>query len=79
VQMELQVHKVHTGAEVDGLSCWDTNNNGINDPSEDVNLDGFFTTADCNGGVGVPGATGPTGDTGLQGPAGAGPTGAAMD
>ena len=56
---------------VDGKSCWDTNGNNINDPGEDVNGDGFFNTADCNGGVGIPGATGPTGPTGTNGSAGA--------
>lgn len=38
-----------TGAQGEqGLSCWDLNNDGINDPDEDINADGNFTTADCN-------------------------------
>ncbi|MES2622472.1 MAG: hypothetical protein V4615_16595, partial [Bacteroidota bacterium] len=58
----------NTGAN--GKSCWDSNNNNINDPFEDVNGDGFFNTADCNGGVGIPGATGPQGIQGIQGSTG---------
>src|SRR5205814_2299293 len=46
-----------------GCSCWDTNQNGINDPSEDVNTDGFWNVNDCNAGVAVPGPQGPTGAT----------------
>jgi len=33
-----------------GLHCWDLNNNGVNDPSEDTNGDGIFNTSDCNAG-----------------------------
>ncbi|MDH4230031.1 MAG: putative metal-binding motif-containing protein [Nitrospirota bacterium] len=30
-----------------GLSCWDTNGNGVADAAEDTNHDGFFTAQDC--------------------------------
>jgi hypothetical protein len=50
-----------------GINCWDINSNGINDPSEDINGDGFFTTLDCKGPQGLTGAQGPTGLTGPQG------------
>jgi hypothetical protein len=42
-------------APTDGISCWDLNGNGINDPNEDVNADGTFDALDCRGqdGVGV--------------------------
>ncbi len=48
-----------------GLSCWDLNDNGIGDPEEDVNSDGFFTVEDCR--TGVPGPVGPVGPEGPQG------------
>jgi len=47
-----------------GINCWDTNGNGINDPNEDTNNDGVFDALDCQG------ATGPQGPVGPQGPAG---------
>lgn len=37
-----------------GIQCWDTNSNGINDPSEDLNGDGAFDLADCLLGAGFP-------------------------
>ncbi len=37
-----------TGSQgIAGISCWDINANGTNDPSEDVNGDGIFNTIDC--------------------------------
>ncbi|WP_445381220.1 DUF7151 family protein [Robiginitalea sp. IMCC43444] len=33
----------------DGINCWDTNGNGVNDPSEDVNGDGEYNGLDCQG------------------------------
>ncbi len=69
-----------------GVNCWDTNGNGVNDPSEDTNGDTFFNTLDCQGAIGAAGpigATGPAGSIGASGPAGSigatgatGPTGA---
>lgn len=57
-----------------GIHCWDLNGDGINDPSEDVNNDGFWNTLDCQGAAG---ATGANGATGASGPSGdPGPTGA---
>jgi hypothetical protein len=77
-------------AGTSGISCWDINANGINDPSEDTNGDGSFNTTDCTvgivgpqgpagpqGPIGLTGPTGATGATGPQGPIGlTGPTGA---
>jgi hypothetical protein len=34
---------------LDGINCWDTNNNGRNDPNEDANGDGVFNSDDCRG------------------------------
>jgi hypothetical protein len=51
--------------------CWDTNNNNICDPSEDVDGDGFCTILDCSGGPGPQGAIGSTGPQGPQGSTGA--------
>ena len=34
-----------------GLACWDANGDGIQDPAEDVTVDGAWDTADC---VGLP-------------------------
>jgi len=45
-----------------GLSCWDLNENGVQDPDEDVNSDGVFDVEDCR--------PGPPGPQGQQGPAG---------
>jgi hypothetical protein len=53
-----------------GINCWDINSNGINDPSEDINGDGFFTTLDCKGPQGLTGVQGPTGLSGPTGPQG---------
>jgi hypothetical protein len=64
-------------AGTNGIHCWDTNGNGVNDPSEDTNSDGSFNSLDCRGATGATGATGPAGPTGLTGATGpAGPTGA---
>lgn len=60
-----------------GIHCWDTNGNGVNDPSEDTNSDGSFNSLDCKGATGATGATGPAGPTGATGATGAtGPAGA---
>ncbi len=53
-----------------GIHCWDTNGNGINDLSEDINGDGIFSAFDCQGATGPIGPTGPTGATGPAGPIG---------
>ncbi len=50
-----------------GLDCFDLNGNGVGDPSEDVNGDGDYNQADCQGAVGSQGATGPTGAIGPSG------------
>lgn len=68
-------------AGTNGLSCWDTNGNGINDASEDVNTDGNWDALDCVGATGPAGPAGPTGAAGGPGPTGTagatGPAGAA--
>ena len=51
-------------------TCWDTNNNGQGEPSEDINGDGVFNEADCLGIAGNKGQQGPTGPQGPQGPIG---------
>lgn len=48
-----------------GINCWDLNGNGVNDPAEDINGDGFWNSTDCV--VGSPGPTGPTGAAGING------------
>ena len=59
-----------------GINCWDVNGNGLNDPSEDLNNDGNFTTLDCQGATGATGPAGPTGPQGAAGSQGvAGPQG----
>jgi hypothetical protein len=45
---------------IHGTNCWDINNNGINDSSEDSNNDGLFSALDCQG---PQGATGPQGSS----------------
>jgi hypothetical protein len=42
-------------AGVHGINCWDINNNGINDPSEDTNNDGIYSALDCQGPQGIQG------------------------
>jgi hypothetical protein len=46
---------------VDGINCWDSNGNGINDPSEDTNGDTFFNGLDCKGDSGQAGINGTNG------------------
>jgi hypothetical protein len=33
---------------MNGISCWDRNGNGVNDPNEDRNNDGKFDYKDCD-------------------------------
>ncbi|NNF22125.1 MAG: tail fiber domain-containing protein, partial [Saprospiraceae bacterium] len=54
----------------DGIHCWDTNGNGVNDPVEDTNNDGSYNTLDCQGAGGIDGADGAQGPPGPQGPPG---------
>lgn len=44
-----------------GINCWDTNENGVNDISEDVNSDGVFDAMDCQGNDGTNGLDGSNG------------------
>ena len=62
-------------AGIDGIDCWDLNANGVNDPAEDINSDGFYNGLDCTGPAGAVGATGPAGPAGAAGATG--PAGAA--
>ena len=39
-----------------GISCWDTNGNAHNDPSEDINGDSLYNGLDCKGPQGEPGS-----------------------
>jgi hypothetical protein len=50
-----------------GLNCWDLDEDGIEDPEEDINQDGSWDTLDCQG---PQGEQGPTGSQGEQGPTG---------
>jgi hypothetical protein len=67
-----------------GINCWDTDGDGIQDPGEDMNSDGFWNALDCQGLAGPQGPAGATGPAGAMGPTGAngaagatGPTGVA--
>ncbi len=55
---------------IDGLNCWDTNGNNVTDPTEDINLDGFWNSLDCQGATGATGIAGSVGATGPAGPSG---------
>ena len=52
-----------------GLSCWDLNGDGLTDPAEDLNQDGLWNSADCQGPQGETGPAGPQGEPGPAGPA----------
>lgn len=49
----------------DGINCWDLNGNGSNDPEEDINGDGYFTAADCQGSNGIYAGSGTVPDSTL--------------
>ncbi len=51
----------------DGLSCWDLNGDGVQDPVEDVNGDGLIDILDCAGPKGESGIDGADGQDGAQG------------
>jgi hypothetical protein len=51
----------------DGISCWDLNGNGVEDPSEDVNGDLVVDANDCRGAQGDPGPQGLPGADGADG------------
>lgn len=53
---------------IDGVNCWDINNNGLNDQIEDTNNDGVFSSLDCQGSQGPQGATGPQGSSATGAP-----------
>lgn len=53
-----------------GTNCWDLNSNLENDPAEDLNDDGIFSAADCQGTVGEEGPAGAAGPMGPEGPQG---------
>lgn len=52
---------------VNGINCWDLNQNGQNDPEEDVNADGVFDVLDCRGANGEDGEDGTDGSNGEDG------------
>lgn len=37
-----------------GISCWDLDADRVNDPNEDINMDGQFNSADCQGAANIP-------------------------
>ncbi len=49
-----------------GISCWDLNSNGVNDPGEDINSDGNWDGLDCQGAVGAAGPAGANGTNGIS-------------
>lgn len=49
---------IPAGTGQDGIACWDTNGNGVQDAAEDTNLDGFWDALDCVGADGPAGADG---------------------
>ena len=51
----------------DGINCWDTNGDGINDPAEDTNMDLMWNALDCQGADGADGIIGEQGEQGPQG------------
>jgi formylglycine-generating enzyme required for sulfatase activity len=55
---------------IPGLACWDLNGDGMQDAAEDVNLDGLWDAADCQGAQGEPGLPGEAGPAGPEGPQG---------
>jgi len=60
-----------------GISCWDLNGDGVQDPAEDINGDSNWNALDCAGAIGPAGPTGANGTNGATGAAGpTGPTGA---
>lgn len=73
---ENRVHWTDMVNGTNGLACWDTNGNGIEDPAEDINGDLVWDALDCQGAdgapgpAGIPGPQGPIGATGPQGPQG---------
>ncbi len=66
-----------TSPGIDGINCWDLNENGILDPTEDIVNDGVGNSLDCQGLAGPIGPQGPPGVDGVDGAVGAqGPPGA---
>lgn len=55
-----------SGGGSEGLNCWDTNGDGIEDPAEDVNSDGSWDALDCQGADGAVGSDGEAGTTGQE-------------
>jgi len=51
----------------DGISCWDSNSDGIRDLLEDVNNDGVVDVNDCRGQTGLTGEKGNPGIDGVNG------------
>lgn len=54
-------------AAIDGINCWDLNQNGRNDSNEDINGDGIFNVLDCRGLDGADGEQGENGSDGADG------------
>ena len=48
----IEVNSVQYDSGAIAGACWDTNNNGTNEASEDTNGDGVFNALDCAGGPG---------------------------
>ncbi len=59
-------HPVEVGCPT-GLHCWDTEDNGVCDEVDDINLDGYCDILDCQGPMGPEGPMGPMGPGGHGG------------
>ena len=62
----LCLKSIHISGQ-DGLACWDLNGDGHQDPSEDINGDGYWNTLDCKGAKGDKGDKGDSGNDGAPG------------
>tara|TARA_Y100001968_G_C19451950_1_gene769342 strand:+ start:1870 stop:2625 length:756 start_codon:yes stop_codon:yes gene_type:complete len=47
-----------SSSSTNGINCWDTNGDGVNDSSEDTNNDGTWNALDCAGADGADGQDG---------------------
>ena len=56
-----------SSSSTNGINCWDTNGDGVNDSSEDTNNDGAWNALDCAGADGADGNDGADGTDGTNG------------
>ena len=53
--LQTEIDNIQTTPGPAGISCWDTDGDGVNDPSEDTNQDTNYNTQDCQGQAGANG------------------------